>query len=119
MLLQTGTVLVNAILAPLLITGWGTGLALGAFGAGLASSIANIGGLIVLVASCCRGCRPTLHADRAAWRPRVAVWLELMRVGLPAAGEFFLMFLMMADRSMSAYAASARRRRRGSASARG
>ena len=95
MLLQTGTVLVNAILAPLLITGWGTGLALGAFGAGLASSIANIGGLIVLVALLPR-VQTTLHADRAAWRPRVAVWLELMRVGLPAAGEFFLMFLMMA-----------------------
>ncbi len=93
MLLQTGSVLVNAILAPVLITGWGTGLRLGAFGAGLASSVANIGGLIVLAALLPR-VQAVLHADRAAYRPRVAVWLSLMRVGLPAAGEFFMMFLL-------------------------
>ena len=40
MLLQSGTVVLNAVLAPVLIAGWGTGMPLGVFGAGLASSIA-------------------------------------------------------------------------------
>ncbi len=95
MLLQTGTVLVNVVLAPVLIAGWGTGLPLGAFGAGLASSIAGVGGLLVLVAWLPR-VQSVLHADRTAYAPRLAVWLSLMRVGLPAAGEFFLMFFLTA-----------------------
>jgi len=40
MVLQSGTVVLNAVLAPVLIAGWGTGIPLGVFGAGLASSIA-------------------------------------------------------------------------------
>jgi Na+-driven multidrug efflux pump len=46
MLVQTGTVLLNAVLAPVLIAGWGSGLPLGAFGAGLASSIAAGAGFL-------------------------------------------------------------------------
>src|ERR1700687_2470242 len=40
MIVQTSTVILNIILAPVLIAGWGTGWALGVAGAGLASSIA-------------------------------------------------------------------------------
>jgi putative MATE family efflux protein len=94
-LLQTASVLINALLAPVLIVGWGTGHGLGAFGAGLASSIAAGAGLAGLVAMVPRVQR-VLHADRTAWAPRLAVWLSLMRVGLPAAGEFFLMFAITA-----------------------
>ncbi len=92
MLVQTGTVLLNVVLAPVLIAGWGTGHPLGTFGAGLASSIASILGIGVLVAILPR-IQSQLHAKRHAWMPQPAVWLSLVRVGLPAAGEFFLMFV--------------------------
>src|SRR5712672_2798523 len=39
-IVQVTTVVINILLAPVLIAGWGTGLALGVAGAGLASSIA-------------------------------------------------------------------------------
>ena len=41
-MLQSGTVVVNAILAPILVIGFGTGHPLGVMGAGLASSIAAV-----------------------------------------------------------------------------
>ena len=94
MLVQTGAVLANVVLAPVLIAGWGTGHPLGALGAGLASSVAamgSLGALIVLLPRLGSG----LHADSGALKPRLAVWLSLMRVGLPAAGEFFLMFVFI------------------------
>ncbi len=46
MLLQSGSVILNAVLAPILIAGWGTGVPLGVFGAGLASSIAAAAGFL-------------------------------------------------------------------------
>jgi putative MATE family efflux protein len=93
MLLQTGSVLLNALLAPVLIAGWGTGHALGPFGAGLASSISSLGGLAVIVAILPR-IQSQLRWQNAALWPRLHVWIGLMRVGLPAAGEFLLMFLI-------------------------
>jgi putative MATE family efflux protein len=93
MLVQTGTVLLNVVLAPVLIAGWGTGHPLGTFGAGLASSIASVLG-ILLIAGILPRIQSQLHAHRQQWMPRVAVWLSLVRVGLPAAGEFFLMFVI-------------------------
>ncbi len=91
MLLQTGSVLLNVVLAPVLIAGWGTGHPLGAFGAGLASSIASVISLIVIVAILPR-IQTQLRVELAGMRPRLAVWLSLIKVGLPAAGEFFLLF---------------------------
>src|SRR5437899_12599142 len=49
MIVQMLTVVLNAILAPVLIAGWGTGIALGVAGAGLASTIAIGVGVITLV----------------------------------------------------------------------
>jgi putative MATE family efflux protein len=93
MLLQTGAVILNAILAPILIVGWGTGYALGAFGAGLSSSIASCISIVVLVAMLPR-IQTTLSTVWAEYWPRMDVWLSIIRVGLPAAGEFFLIFLI-------------------------
>ena len=92
MIVQSGSVLANVVLAPVLIAGWGTGHPLGAFGAGLASSVASLGSLAVLAAVWPR-LQTQLQVRRAELAPRSAVWLSLMRVGLPAAGEFFLMFV--------------------------
>jgi putative MATE family efflux protein len=92
MLLQTAAVVVNIVLAPVLIAGWLTGVKLGAFGAGLASSIASVATLGVLVFILPR-VQSRLLIRRHEWKPRLHVWLSLMRVGLPAAGEFLLIFL--------------------------
>jgi putative MATE family efflux protein len=92
MLLQTASVVVNTLLAPVLIAGWLTGLPLGAFGAGLASSIASVATLAVLVAILPR-LQSRLLVRRHEWMPHPHVWLSLMRVGLPAAGEFLLIFI--------------------------
>ena len=93
MLLQSGAVLLNVILAPVLIAGWGTGRPLGVFGAGLASAIAAVLSLAVLAAILPR-IQTQLRAHPAQWAPRLPVWLSLAKVGVPAAGEFFLMFLL-------------------------
>ena len=92
MLLQSASVVLNVVLAPMLIAGWGTGHPLGVFGAGLASSIAAVLSLVVLAAILPR-IQSQLHAHRAAWAPQFAVWWRLAKIGVPAAGEFFLMFL--------------------------
>ena len=92
MLLQSGAVLLNVVLAPVLIAGWGTGRPLGVFGAGLASSIAALLSMAALTAILPR-IQTLLHAHPQAWAPRLPVWLSLAKVGLPAAGEFFLMFV--------------------------
>src|SRR5882757_5664921 len=48
MWVQALTVMINIVLAPILITGWGTGCALGVKGAGLASSLAVAVGVGIL-----------------------------------------------------------------------
>ena len=92
MVVQMLTVLVNIVLAPVLIAGWGTGHPLGAMGAGLASSLAIAAGVIAM-AVYFRRLETYLCVDVKAWAPRMAVWKPLLRVGLPAGGEFLLMFI--------------------------
>ena len=48
MAIQALTVLLNTVLAPILIAGWGTGFAMGVAGAGLASSISIVVGIVLL-----------------------------------------------------------------------
>jgi putative MATE family efflux protein len=48
MIVQMATVLLNVVLAPVLIAGWGTRLALGVAGAGLASTISVAAGVLLL-----------------------------------------------------------------------
>jgi putative MATE family efflux protein len=95
MLLQSGSILLNVLLAPVLIAGWGTGHPLGAFGAGLASSIASLLSLVAIAAILPRiQGRLSLHA--ALMSPRPHVWLDVLKVGLPAGGEFMLIFTFTA-----------------------
>lgn len=92
MLIQTGTVLLNAALAPVLIAGWGTGLPLGAFGAGLASSIAALvgfAGTVWLFGRVQTLMTRPLHLAA----PDRAVLARIVGIGLPSAAEFLLMFL--------------------------
>jgi putative MATE family efflux protein len=95
MLIQALTVLLNTALAPVLIAGWGTGLALGVAGAGLASSISIAAGILLLGWYFVK-LEKYVSFDTSQWRPRLAVWKRMLDVGLPAGGEFALMFVYMA-----------------------
>lgn len=94
MIVQALTVLLNTILAPVLIAGWGTGFALGVAGAGLASSISVAAGVAMLAFYFLRLER-YVSFTRALWRPRLETWKRMLNVGLPAGGEFGLMFIYM------------------------
>lgn len=95
MIIQALTVLLNTLLAPILIAGWGTGYAMGVAGAGLASSIAIVAGIVLLGAYFVR-LEKYVSFDLNLWHPRLAVWKRMLNVGLPAGGEFALMFIYMA-----------------------
>src|SRR5258708_15934558 len=95
MIVQVLTVVLNAILAPVLIAGLGTGYAMGVAGAGLASSVSLAVGVVILALYFHR-LEKYVGFIRAQWRPQMAVWRRLLRVGLPAGGEFLLMFFLMA-----------------------
>ncbi|GLS00061.1 MATE family efflux transporter [Brevundimonas denitrificans] len=94
MLIQTATVLLNAVLAPVLIAGWGSGAPLGAFGAGLASSVAAVAGLLGSVWLFGR-VQTLMSAPLRLDRPSPAVLSRIVGIGLPSAIEFLLMFLTM------------------------
>ncbi len=95
MAIQALTVLLNTILAPILIAGWGTGYAMGVAGAGLASSISIVIGIVLLGAYFVK-LEKYVGFDRHLWRPQLRVWKRMLDIGLPAGGEFALMFIYMA-----------------------
>jgi putative MATE family efflux protein len=94
MLVQMLTVIVNTILAPVLIAGWGTHHPLGAGGAGLASSIAIAFGVVLLWVYFAR-LEHYVKLHPGLWRPRAAVIRRILNVGLPAGGEFFMLFVIL------------------------
>ncbi len=94
MLVQSGTVLLNAVLAPVLIAGWGSGVPLGAFGAGLASSLAAGVGFLGTVWLFGR-VQTLMTAPLRLDRPSAAVLSRIVGIGLPSAVEFLLMFVSM------------------------
>jgi putative MATE family efflux protein len=94
MMVQVLTVVLNAVLAPVLIAGWGTGHAMGVAGAGLASSL-SVGVGVALLAIYFLRLEKYVAFDAGALRPQPAIWGRLLRIGLPAGGEFALMFLYM------------------------
>ena len=94
MVVQMLTVVLNTILAPILISGWGTHHPLGVAGAGLASSVAIVFGVLCLCGYFARlEHYVALHAEQCA--PRWEVIRRILNVGLPAGGEFFMMFLIL------------------------
>jgi putative MATE family efflux protein len=95
MVVQGATVLLNVVLAPILIAGWGTGHPLGVAGAGLASSLSVAAGVALLAAYFLK-LEKYVALHPSLWAPRLPLWWRLLKVGLPAGGEFALMFLYMA-----------------------
>jgi len=94
MTVQMLTVVINVVLAPVLIGGWGTGRPLGVAGAGLASSIAIGAGVLLLWIYFLR-LEHYVAFDPHEWRPRPAVWRRILAIGLPAGGEFLMMFMIV------------------------
>ncbi len=94
MVVQMVTVVINAILAPILIAGWLTGRPMGVAGAGLASTIAVTIGVGMLLTYFVR-LEHFVRFDRALFRPQLAVWKRMLRIGVPAGGEFAIMFVSM------------------------
>jgi MATE family, multidrug efflux pump len=95
MIVQIATVLLNALLAPILIAGWLTGHPMGVAGAGLASSISVAAGALML-GGYFRKLEKYIRFRPALWKPRLPVWGRMINIGLPAGGEFGFMFVYIA-----------------------
>lgn len=95
MVVQIVTLVLNVVLAPVLIAGWGPGIAMGVAGAGLASTISIAIGVVLLSIYFKRLEKyVSFHAE--LWQPRFEVWQRMLKIGLPAGGEFALMFIFIA-----------------------
>ena len=92
MVVQVFTVLLNTILAPILIAGWGPGPALGVMGAGLASTISISIGVVLLTLYFFKMEKYVSFQTRL-WRPRFDIWRKMLDIGLPAGGEMALLFV--------------------------
>jgi putative MATE family efflux protein len=87
MIISTVTVVLNMILAPFLIFGWGTGRPLGVAGAAISSLIAILVGIVWFTLYFRRE-GSFLRFDLGAWRPRLDSWKRTLAIGLPSGFEF-------------------------------
>lgn len=94
MVVQALSVLMNAVLAPVLVAGWLTGKPMGVAGAGLASTIAAAVG-VVLMYLLFRREHLALRFSATARQVQGIVWRRILKVGVPAGGEFGLMFIYL------------------------
>lgn len=94
MLVQSGTVVLNIILAPALMFGWGTGHPMGVAGAALASFIAIAVGVVILAWYVWRA-ESYLQFVVREGKPRLSLWGRMLKIGLPAGAEFALMGVYM------------------------
>jgi putative MATE family efflux protein len=94
MVVSTTTVVINMVLAPFLIFGWGTGHAFGVAGAAMSSLIAILIG-IVWLATYFFPRDSYLRFMVIDWKPRLQMWKRMLAIGLPSGFEFALMALYM------------------------
>jgi len=90
MVVSSATVVLNMLLAPFLIFGWVTGIALGVSGAAISTLVAVAVGVVWLATYFIH---PTeyLHFVPSMARPRFGLWGQMLKIGLPAGAEFGLM----------------------------
>ena len=90
MIVSTGSVLINMVLAPFLIFGWGTGRVFGVAGAAMSSLIAVVVA-VVWFATYFLPKKSYLRFVRADLKPRLALWRKMLSIGLPSGFEFAMM----------------------------
>ncbi len=93
-MIQVGSVLLNIVLAPAFIFGWPIGPPLGVRGAALASLVAIAVACVALVSYFRRTASP-VRFRVPQWRPQVRLWGDMLKIGLPAGGEFALLSVYM------------------------
>jgi len=94
MVVQMLTVVLNTVLAPILISGWITHHPLGVAGAGLATSLSVAFGVMCLWIYFVR-LEHYVALNRAQWAPHWDLIRRIFNVGLPAGGEFLMMFVIL------------------------
>ena len=96
MVVQTATVILNIVLAPVFIFGWLGAPEMGVVGAAIATLIAIVVGVVWMTTYFLS---PTsfLKFVAAEWSPRPELWVEMLKIGLPAGAEFALIaaYLML------------------------
>jgi putative MATE family efflux protein len=90
MIVQTATVILNMVLAPILMFGWGTGRPMGVAGAALATLIAVLIGVLWLTTYFLKKDSFLTFTVRD-WAPDLKVWGKMLGIGLPSGFEFALM----------------------------
>jgi putative MATE family efflux protein len=90
MIVQTATVIINIVLAPILIFGWGTGYVMGVAGAAIATFVAVAVGVVWLTTYFLPR-EAFLRFVRRDMRPQFPLWWDMLKIGLPAGAEFALM----------------------------
>jgi len=108
MVVQTATVILNIVLAPVLIFGWGTGIELGVAGAALSTLIAIAIGVVWMVVYFLPA-DAYLRFSFRDWAPRFDLWRDMLKIGLPAGAEFafmavYLMIVYVVSRPFGAAA---------------
>jgi putative MATE family efflux protein len=93
MVVGSGSVVINMILAPFLIFGWGTGKAFGVAGAAISSLIAII--IAIFWLSTYFGRKEFLRIDVRTWKPRLNVWKRVLAIGVPTGFEFVMTSIYM------------------------
>jgi putative MATE family efflux protein len=90
MIVMTATVILNALIAPFLMFGWVFGVELGVAGAAVATLISIVVGVLWLAVYFLPSSAYLKFTPRD-WSPRIRLWGEMVKVGLPAGAEFGLM----------------------------
>ena len=90
----TATVIINLVLAPFLMFGWGTGFAFGVGGAALATFIAVVVA-VVWLSSYFLPHDAFLRFVRRDMRPQFGLWGAMLKIGLPAGAEFLMMAIYL------------------------
>ncbi len=94
MVVSTVTVVLNMVLAPFLIFGWGTGVPFGVAGAAISSLISILVG-VVWMARWFVPHEGYLRFDASMWKPRRQPWKKILTIGTPTGAEFALMTLYL------------------------